>query len=84
MLEMAQPLKAAYPDRKISTLTIPDAVAQIMALFVPSMRSVVPNLGRNGDVDGSDGPRELGFEYSSSQDSLRASANYLLERGVVE
>ena len=77
MVEMAQALKAAYPDRKIATRQAPDLVVKVMALFVPLMRAVSSNLGRNMDVDGTDGPRELGFTYTPSRDALLASAEFL-------
>ncbi len=78
MVEMARALKAAYPDRKISTRQAPDLLVKVMALFVPLMRAVSSNLGRNMDVDGTDGPRALGFTYTPSRDALLASAEFLV------
>jgi dihydroflavonol-4-reductase len=83
MVEMARTLKAAHPDRKISTRQAPDVVVKAMALVVPLMRTVASNLGRNLDVDGSDGPRELGFTYTPSRDALLASAEFLATRPAV-
>jgi dihydroflavonol-4-reductase len=77
MVEMARALSAAYPARKISTRQAPDILVKAMALFVPLMRSVASNLGRNLDVDGTDGPRVLGFTYTPSRDALLASAEFL-------
>jgi dihydroflavonol-4-reductase len=77
MVEMARVLKSAYPDRKISTRQAPDFVVKAMALFVPLMRTVASNLGRNLDVDATDGPRVMGFAYTPARDSLLASAAFL-------
>jgi dihydroflavonol-4-reductase len=82
MVEMARVLKAAYPDRKIATRQAPDFLVKVMALFVPLMRTIASNLGRNLDVDGSDGPRELGFTYTPSRDALLASAEFLAARSA--
>ena len=83
MVEMARVLKAAYPDRKIATRQAPDLMVRVMALFVPLMRTVASNIGRNLDVDGSDGPRTLGFTYTSSRDALLASAEFLAARPTI-
>ncbi len=82
LVEMARTLKAAYPDRKISTRQAPDLLVRAMALFVPLMRAIATNLGRNMDVDGSDGPRALGFAYTPSRDALLASAEFLAARNA--
>jgi dihydroflavonol-4-reductase len=41
---------------------------------------VAGNLGRNLDVDGSDAPRELGFEYVPARDAVLASAAFIAAR----
>lgn len=82
MIEMARVLKVAYPDRKIPTRRAPDLLVKVMARFIPLMRTVASNLGRNLDVDGSDGPRELGFTYTPSRDALLASAEFLIARST--
>lgn len=78
----ARELKAAYPDRKMPTRRAPDLLVKVMARFVPPMRTVASNIGRNVDVDGSDGPRELGFTYIPSRDLLLASAEFLDARSA--
>lgn len=80
MQDMARTLKQAYPERKISTRTLPDPVVRVLARFLPAMGPVVANLGHNPDVDASDGPRVMGFEYIPSRESLLASAEYLAAR----
>ncbi len=80
MVEMARVLQAAYPDRKISTRQAPDLLVRVMARFVPLMRTIASNLGRNLDVDGTDGPRALGFTYTPARDALLASAAFLADK----
>jgi dihydroflavonol-4-reductase len=80
MVEMGRVLKAAYPDRKISTRQAPDPLIKAMAVVVPLMRTIASNLGRNLDVDGSDGPRVMGFTYTPASDALLASAAFLAGR----
>ncbi len=83
MVEMARVLKAAYPDRKIATRQAPDLLIKVMSRFVPLLRTVASNLGRNLDVDGADGPRVMGFTYTPSRDSLLASAEFLADRAAI-
>lgn len=76
--DMARVLADAYPDRKISTRVAPNWVIRLMARFQPGLRAVAKNLGVNGQVDGHDGPQQMGFTYISSSDALRASAAFLV------
>ncbi len=81
MIELARTLKGAYPDRKIASRELPDMLVKVMATFVPMLKSVAANLGRNLDVVGTDAPRAMGFDYIPSRDSVLASAAYLVEHG---
>lgn len=48
--EVAQILRAAYPDRKISGRRLPDGLVRLLAKVMPDLRTVAGNLGRNLDV----------------------------------
>lgn len=79
-VEVAQILRTAYPDRKISGRRLPDGLVRLLAKVMPDLRTVAGNLGRNLDVDGSDAPRELGFEYVPARDAVLASATFIAAR----
>ncbi len=77
MLELAGPLAAAYPDRKISTRKAPNWLLKIIGRFDKSVGQVVGNLGRNSDVEASKAERIMGFTYIPSVEALLASAEYV-------
>ncbi|MEG3614112.1 SDR family NAD(P)-dependent oxidoreductase [Isoptericola haloaureus] len=72
--EMAEVLRRAYPDAKIARRVAPDWLIRGLARVVPLMRTAAQGLGLNPDVDGSDAPRRLGFEYIPPRDALLAAA----------
>ncbi|GAA4729992.1 aldehyde reductase [Isoptericola chiayiensis] len=72
--EMADVLRAAYPDARITTRVAPDWLIRVLSAVVPAMRTASRGLGLNADVDGSDAPRQFGFDYISSRDALLAAA----------
>lgn len=80
-IDLARWLKAAYPDRKIGVRVAPKWLLRVAAKFNPTLRVALHNLDRNLDVDGSDGPRELGFSYVSAKDSVLDSADFLVSQG---
>jgi nucleoside-diphosphate-sugar epimerase len=70
----ARTLARAYPEARIPTRTAPNWLVRALATVMPPMRAAARNLGVNGEVDGSDAPRLLGFTYTPLNDSLLASA----------
>ncbi len=80
---IASILREAFPDRRISTREAPDWVVRLVAAFDPSARPVLGNLaGRTLDVDGSDAPADMGFDYIPARDALLASAEHLIAHGA--
>lgn len=81
MVEMAETLAAAHPDRKIPTRTAPDLLVKVLGFVVPQLKQAARNLGRNSDVDGSAAERTFGFTYIPSRDALLASGAFLAANG---
>lgn len=81
MADLARILNAAYPERRLSTTEAPNWVVKLMSHFVPGVRVIVSNLGRNLDIDGSAAPETFGFSYIPVADAVLASAEYLVARG---
>lgn len=75
--EMAALLSEVYPDAGITRRVAPDWLVRTMSAFMPVMKTAAQGLGLNADVDGSDAPRQFGFDYISSRDALLASAEFI-------
>lgn len=75
--DIAVALKQAYPEQNISTREIPDFSIKALALISSQAKAIVGNIGLNGEVDGSDAPKVMGFEYLSPTDAVLASVQYL-------
>ncbi|MDO8150069.1 NAD-dependent epimerase/dehydratase family protein [Isoptericola sp. b408] len=72
--EMAGVLRSAYPDAGITNRVAPNWLIRAMSVVMPTMKTASSGLGLNADVDGSDAPRQFGFEYIPSREALLASA----------
>ena len=79
MPDLAKTLAREFPDRKISTRTAPDWLVRLMARFIPMMKMVAANLGRQNDVDGSKASTAFGFSYISATDAAMASAHSIVD-----
>ncbi len=81
--DMAKALKAAYPNRKISTRQAPDFLIRFLSLFDEAIRTVVPKLGRREEVSNARARTLLGMDFKDSRESVRQAAGYLLAHGLV-
>jgi dihydroflavonol-4-reductase len=81
LVDITRALKVAYPDRRIPTREMPSWLLRFMSQFVPVLRAAINDLGRNMAVVGTDAPEVMGFTYIPFHDSVRASAQFLVERG---
>lgn len=75
--EIARILKEAYPNRKIATRVAPKWLLRILSLMDPSVRSVLPTLGRLLEVDASRATTEMEIDFIPVRDSILASASYI-------
>lgn len=78
--EIAQVLKAAYPDRRIALRTAPDWLMHLLSLFDPSVRTILPNLGRREDLDCSSAEGILGMNFKRADAAIRGAAEALANR----
>ncbi len=81
MPDMGAVLKAAYPARRIATRTAPAFLLRILALFDPTIRSILPSLGIIHDVSGARAQTEMDMAFVTPADALRASADWLVRNG---
>jgi dihydroflavonol-4-reductase len=80
--EMGQVLKQAYPTRRIATRVAPKLLLWFLALFDPSIRSVLPSLGRNDRFSTERAKTVLGMSFVPAKEALLNSARFLTESGV--
>ncbi|MGV6840729.1 MAG: NAD-dependent epimerase/dehydratase family protein [Planktomarina sp.] len=81
MPNLAQVLADAYPDRKIKTKIAPKFLLRLMGLFDPAIKTVVPLVGRDIEIDNSSGHALLG-EFVDAKTSMLASADYVETLGA--
>lgn len=70
--------------RKVPKRSIPDFLVRIIALFDPTIRQVLPELGRTRAVDASHAKAVLGWETRAEEESILDTARSLLDRGIVK
>jgi dihydroflavonol-4-reductase len=82
-MDVAQIIKAAHPDRRIVTRRAPDALLRVLAIFDKSIRTVLPMLGRRDDVSSARAQRIMGMQFIPSDQSVRETARFLIDNGIV-
>ena len=84
--EMARVLKARLGDaaRKVPTRELPDWLVKLVAMFDPTVRQIVPDLGKYKNATAAKAQRVLGWSPRSNQDALMATAESLLRLGLLK
>ena len=82
-VEMARILKAGHPDRRIPTRVAPKLVLQLMALFNPQIKGILPVLGRAERVSSARAQAEMGMRFISPEGAVRASGDWLVQHKAI-
>jgi dihydroflavonol-4-reductase len=85
-VDMTRAIKAklnAADTKKVPTKQLPNFVIKLIALFDKSARSIVPDLGRQVDMDNSRTRKALGMEFKPVSESAPAMAQSLVDEGLV-
>ena len=84
--EMARVLKARLGDaaRKVPTRELPDWLVKLVAMFDPTVRQIVPDLGKYKNATSAKAQRLLGWAPRSNDDALIATAESLLRLGLLK
>jgi dihydroflavonol-4-reductase len=84
--DIARVLKARLGPRarKVPTLPLPGFLVRLSALFDPTVRMVLPELGRARAVDSSHVARVLGVRLRPVEDTIVETADSLLAAGIVK
>lgn len=83
MPEMADLLKASYPNKKVSTMIIPDFLVSIMAKFQPAMKVLNTMIGLKYHYDTSKAKQTLSWTPRSAKETILDTAEYLIKNQVV-
>jgi dihydroflavonol-4-reductase len=86
VLEAAKILKKHLGDsaKKLPTTELPDWVIRILALVVPDMRMIVPELGKIKNVSNEKAKRMLGWSPRSNEECIIATADSLKKLGILK
>jgi len=81
--DMARLLKAAHPDRKITTRQAPNWFIRLYALLDPAVGQIVAILGKHLVTDNSRARAVLGVEFIAAEEATTAAADFLVENKLV-
>jgi len=81
--EVANILRAAYPDRKVTMRTVPDWLIRILARLGGPTRQIINDIGNEKYYDPSKSETLLGRKFISSRDSILATAESVIRLGLV-
>jgi nucleoside-diphosphate-sugar epimerase len=83
--EVAAVLRARLGDlaRKVPTRVLPDWMVRVAAFVDPSLREVSRRLGNHREVSNAKAKRMLGWAPRSNDDAIAATAESLVELGLV-
>jgi dihydroflavonol-4-reductase len=70
--------------KKVPTRGLPDFLLKASALFDPTVRMVVPELGRRRQCDASHAETVLGWKTRPAAESIVDCANSLIANGLVK
>lgn len=77
--DIAKAIKAAFPQRKVTTRVAPDFVVKLLGRFDPAIRAIIPDLGRVTKTDNSRARATLGRGMRQAHKAAVSSAQYLID-----
>lgn len=83
MKQLANVLKLNYPDKKIKNLEMPNFLSRFIALFEPSLKPILLDLGITRKIDASKAKRVLGWKPISKEDAILDCAKSVLNIGII-
>ena len=81
--DLAQAVKIAFPDRKMPTRVAPNFLIRLLARFDPTIKSIVPNLGRVDKIDNARALATVGRGMRQARKAAVSSAKYLIDNKLV-
>ena len=83
--ELTAILQEAFPDykKKIPSATMPNFMLKLVAIFNPSLKLILPELGRERQISNEKAKRVLGWQPRSAKEAIIAGGQSLIDNGVV-
>ena len=70
-------------NKKVKSMELPDWFVKIYSLFDKTTRMIIPELGFAANISNEKARRELGFNPLSAKEAVMATANSLVDLGLV-
>jgi nucleoside-diphosphate-sugar epimerase len=80
---IADVVRAAYPDRRVTSRTVPDWIIRMLAWFGGPTRQIINDIGNEKVFDGKKGERLLGRPYIPARQSILDTAEAAMQRGLL-
>jgi nucleoside-diphosphate-sugar epimerase len=86
VLDMAKWLKARLGPaaKRVPTRQLPDFLIRLAALRDPAVKQIIPELGKKKNATSEKAQRLLGWKPRSSQDSIIAAAESMIQLGLLK
>lgn len=84
MPEVARIYREQYPDSKTPAKVFPNRMMRLLSVFVPSLRSMVPMLGRRYSHTAEKAERLLGWSQHTPRETVLAAAASLDRLGMIK
>lgn len=81
--EIAQAVKTAFPERRIPMRVAPNFLMRFLGRFDPTIRSILPSLGRVDKIDNSRARATIGHGMRQARKAAVSSAKYLIDKRLV-
>ena len=82
---IAEILRGAYPNAKVTLKTLPDWLIRILVLFPRSpIRQIINDIGNEKHYDGTKGEALLGHPFRSPEEATLSAADSLIKLGIVK
>lgn len=82
--QVAEILREAYPDRKITAKIVPDWIIKLLARFGGPTRQIINDIGNEKVFDGSKGEALLGRKFLSAKEAILATAESVIRLGLID
>jgi dihydroflavonol-4-reductase len=83
-IEIANIIKAQYPNRKVNLTKAPNFIIRILGLFDGDIRRVVPILGKRILINNNQAHKVLKIKFIPAKQSILETADYLIKNGFVK
>ena len=82
--EVANILRAAYPEREITSRSVPDWIIKLLARFGGPTRQIINDIGNEKHFDRTKGEALLGRAFIPARDAILGAAESLIELGLLK